>query len=117
MLKEQIEINKFQSDIAPDLLAPFKWISNINSLSQMKEFVSKTSDEVGFNCYWADEVAISLLETVLNIKFIIVRDNDSIKGAKPTSNFHNNNNMYSSRKSYIPPQIAYISEHQGLVMI
>ena len=89
MLKEQIEINKFQSDIAPDLLAPFKWISNINSLSQMKEFVSKTSDEVGFNCYWADEVAISLLETVLNIKFIIVRDNDSIKGAKPTSNLHN----------------------------
>ena len=55
----------------------------------MKEFVSKTSDEVGFNCYWADEVAISLLETVLNVKFIIVRDNDSIKGAKPTSKLHN----------------------------
>lgn len=88
-IKEQIDINKFQSDIAPDLLAPFKWISNINSLSQMKEFVSKTADEVGFNCYWADEVAISLLETVLNVKFIIVRDNDSIKGAKPTSNLHN----------------------------
>ena len=88
-LKEQIEINKYQSDIAPDLLAPFKWISNINSLSQMKEFVSKTANEVGFNCYWADEVAISLLETVLNVKFIIVRDNDSIKGAKPTSNLHN----------------------------
>jgi len=88
-IKDQIDINKFQSQIAPDLLAPFKWISNINSLAQMKEFVSKTADEVGFNCYWADEVAISLLETALNVKFIIVRDNDSIKGAKPTSNLHN----------------------------
>ena len=88
-LKNQIDMNKFQSQIAPDLLAPFKWITNINSLAQMKEFVSKTSDEVGFNCYWADEVAISLLETALNVKFIIVRDNDSIKGAKPTSNLHN----------------------------
>lgn len=88
-LKNQIDINNFQSQIAPDLLAPFKWIANINSLAQMKEFVSKTSNEVGFNCYWADEVAISLLETILNVKFIIVRDNDSIKHAKPTSNLHN----------------------------
>jgi hypothetical protein len=89
VLKDQININKFQSQIAPDLLAPFKWISNINSLAQMKEFVSKTSNEVGFNCYWADEVAISLLENTLNVKFIIVRDNDSIKDAKPSANLHN----------------------------
>jgi len=53
----------------------YKFMKNINSLQQLKDFI-KTSN------YWADEWAISKLEILLNIKFIILRqdayNNDDI---------------------------------------
>ena len=87
--KEKIDINNFDISNGPELLGDFKWIMNINSLEQLREFIKKTADEIGINCYWADEVAITILESELNVKFIIIRDNDTIRNAISSSNLHN----------------------------
>ena len=51
--------------IAEEYLKEFKFMKNINSLEEMKEFM-KTCD------FWADTWAISTLEKIFNVKLIIL---------------------------------------------
>ena len=72
--KQKYEILKKENEYSKQLLSEFKIMKNINNLQQFRKAVQTCE-------FWADDWAISTLERILNIKFIIFsseryREND-----------------------------------------
>lgn len=60
--QEQITI-KNQAEI--ELIEDYKFMKNIKNLEELKEFIKKSA-------YWADPWSISVLERLLNVKFVLL---------------------------------------------
>ena len=80
-LKEVKEGLQLMKDQLEEDLEGYGFMSNISSLDELKNFIMKTCvyrknkrvmKRGAGNCYWADEVAIAILEKILNIKLIIL---------------------------------------------
>jgi predicted NAD-dependent protein-ADP-ribosyltransferase YbiA (DUF1768 family) len=67
--KKEYEELKEEIAVIKQNLSEYKFMKDINTLDQLKKYILTQS-------YWADEVAISLFEVLLNVKFIIMSKND-----------------------------------------
>ena len=89
-------------------MAEHNFMKNINSLEELKKFI-KTSD------YWADTWAISTIERLLNVKFIILSKEHFIQ-----KNFDNvllcgqiNDENMDDKDFEFNPDFYIMTEHTG----
>ena len=64
---------KDDRDTLRDMVTEFGWMQNVHSIEQFREYIQKSS-------YWADAWAISALETALNVKIIIMSEENYEEG-------------------------------------
>ena len=71
------EHDKIKNDIKNNkkLMEDFKFMKDINNLQEFKDYI-KTQN------YWADDWAISTLERLLNVKFIVLSEDRYLQGDK-----------------------------------
>tara|TARA_R110002072_G_scaffold302816_1_gene488927 strand:- start:1034 stop:3028 length:1995 start_codon:yes stop_codon:yes gene_type:complete len=125
IVKESKEINaKFTQEkdnnaLIKSLYEEFKYMKNINSIEQFKEYIKK--DSTCNDIFWADSWAISTLERIINIKLIIL----SYENYK-TGDINNvllcgqlNDNILESEGKFEPDYyliLDYTGDHYKLVL-
>ena len=96
-LKQEIEITK------SGVLHDFEYMSNVNSLEQLKDII-KTKE------FWADSWAISELEQILNVKFIIL-SSDSYRNDDKNNVLQCGESGVTTKKFY--PEFYIITDYMG----
>ena len=96
-LKQEIEITK------SGVLHDFEYMSNVNSLEQLKNII-KTKE------FWADSWAISELEQILNVKFIIL-SSDSYRNGDKNNILQCGESGVTTKKFY--PEFYIITDYMG----
>jgi hypothetical protein len=99
MTNEKYEINQ--------LVGEFSDIAEIDSLEKFKEFIQTRN-------YWADTWAISTLERILNIKFIIMSSENYKSGdIKNVLNCGPISDSILQQRGRFTPEFYIIIEHTG----
>lgn len=96
-LKQEIEITK------SGVLHDFEYMSNVNSLEQLRDII-KTKE------FWADSWAISELEQILNVKFIIL-SSDSYRNDDKNNVLQCGETGVTTKKFY--PEFYIITDYMG----
>ena len=103
-LKEEYNKLKQEKEITKNgILHEFEYMSNINSLEQFREKI-KTKD------FWADSWAISELEQILNVKFIIL-SSDSYRNADKNNVLQCGESGATTKKFH--PEFYIITDYMG----
>ena len=93
-------------DTTKDILSEFQYMEKIDSLEQFKEFIKTPK------C-WADTLTISTMETILNIKFIILSQESYENDDKDNVVLCGQINDEISSKSTFEPSFYIITQFSG----
>lgn len=102
--RDELSSNK---EITKDLMNDFEYMENIDTFEKFKEFIL-TRD------FWADEWSISLLEHLLNVKFIILSQENFEEGDLDSvmrCEIYNNDHMKEGEK--FNPDYYIMTTHTG----
>lgn len=87
-VKQDYSTQKMYQGGANELLEEFGWMKSIQSVDDLKQFV-QTSE------YWADTWAISTLELLLSVKFIILENTEDVDSVMRCTQSHEEMSRYS----------------------
>jgi hypothetical protein len=82
------------------------FMKNIDSLEKFREYMQTSS-------YWADAWAISTLEHLLNVKFVIFSEKSFAEGAHPSVMNCGEANIHIERKGSFSPTYYIITSYSG----
>ena len=103
---------KREHNLAKENMKEFKYMKNITNLASFREFV-KSRD------FWAEDWSISVLERILNVKFIILHSNIHSQGDKENVlQCSNVDPILTSRGEFTPEyyiMLDYTGDHYKLI--